>query len=106
MTKKINDEGYTCKCGTYHKYPAYVYAHWDISLNHTCDCRRVNVILSGVVRIGDAPKEKYSPAPTSVQDAGRKGGHSKSPNKIKAVRGNLAKANEALAEKRKKGETK
>ncbi len=31
---------------------------------------------------------------------GNKGGHSKSPDKIKAVRGNLAKANEAKLEKK------
>ncbi len=35
---------------------------------------------------------------------GNKGGRNKSPDKIKAVRGNLAKANEAKLEK--KGETK
>lgn len=34
---------------------------------------------------------------------GNKGGHSKSPDKIKAVNKSLVKANEALAEKRKKG---
>lgn len=49
----------------------------------------------------DALKNYEANPPLSHSDMSRKGGHSKSPNKIKAVRGNLAKANEAKAEKAK-----
>lgn len=27
---------YKCVCGEEHKFPAYVFAHWDEELAHTC----------------------------------------------------------------------
>jgi hypothetical protein len=39
------DEGYTCRCGTYHKYTGYVFAHAHIKLNHTCDNCGVEVVV-------------------------------------------------------------
>jgi RNase P subunit RPR2 len=47
-TKKELPEGYTCKCGEFHKYPAYVYAHWRDLLTHTCEkCGAKHDILMG-----------------------------------------------------------
>ena len=41
-------KGYTCrKCKTEHKYPSYVYAHWDEVLDHTCECGAVHSIYQG-----------------------------------------------------------
>lgn len=56
MKKKNEHDGYTCKCGIYHKYPAYVYAHSDVELVHSCECGRKNIIFGFVVEIGELPK--------------------------------------------------
>jgi len=41
-------KGFTCECGKQHDYPAYVYAHWDVPLVHTCDkCGRQHDVLRG-----------------------------------------------------------
>lgn len=47
LTKE--EKGYTCKkCGTRHEFNVYVYAHWNVALNHTCEeCGSVHVILRG-----------------------------------------------------------
>lgn len=29
-------KGFTCQCGEYHRYPVYVYSHWDELLDFTC----------------------------------------------------------------------
>jgi len=39
--------GYTCRCGKYHKYPAYHYAHYTILMIHTCDCGRKYELVEG-----------------------------------------------------------
>lgn len=44
---KNGNDGFTCECGKFHKYPAYVIAHWDIELVHKCDCGRKHIILCG-----------------------------------------------------------
>lgn len=32
-------KGFTCEdCGKKHRFPSYVYAHWDEELFTTCDC--------------------------------------------------------------------
>ena len=58
MKKKKSKEdiikGYICEglhCGRYHKFPAYVYAHYDIELIHTCECGAKNVICCGEVTL-------------------------------------------------------
>jgi len=43
-----DDSGYTCACERTHKYPAYVYAHWNDELTHTCECGRTATIQNGV----------------------------------------------------------
>lgn len=40
-------KGYKCTCGKFNEYPAYVYAHWDIELVHTCDCGKIWTICEG-----------------------------------------------------------
>lgn len=42
------EEGYRCECGIYTKYTSYVYAHWETSLRHVCDCGREYTILRGI----------------------------------------------------------
>lgn len=39
---------YKCpKCGKDHTFPAYVYAHFDESIVHTCECGEKNEIIKG-----------------------------------------------------------
>ncbi len=46
--------GFTCTCGTAHKFPPYVYAHFDERLIHTCDnCGAKHSILKGKSRLTD-----------------------------------------------------
>lgn len=42
-------KGYTCACGKFHRYTAWVYAHAHINIQHTCKCGRVNIIHRYVV---------------------------------------------------------
>ena len=42
--------GYTCpNCQTFHEFSAYVHAHGNIILTHTCPCGEVNHLLGGEV---------------------------------------------------------
>lgn len=60
MRPKPPPKGVTCKCGKFEKFPAYVYAHWDIPLNYTCPaCGQRYVILNGC-----AEKEENYDAPS------------------------------------------
>jgi len=44
------EKGYTCKCGEFHPYVSWVFAHWDVKLLHSCDkCKRENTLLRGEV---------------------------------------------------------
>lgn len=49
-------KGYTCTCGKEHTYPAYVYAHWNIALTHTCECGLRWTIMQGIPVIENVPK--------------------------------------------------
>jgi len=41
-------KGFDCSaCKKSHEFPAYVFAHWDTRLTHTCDCGARHVILRG-----------------------------------------------------------
>ena len=55
--KKALPEGMTCEaCGRFDKYPAYVYAHWDIPLTFTCPtegCGKKYVVWQGNVMTED-----------------------------------------------------
>ena len=51
MESKKN--GFTCECGKFIEFGAYVLAHWDIELTHTCDCGRKHTIKSGSVTLID-----------------------------------------------------
>jgi len=45
-------EGFTCECGEYHKYPAYVFAHWRTPLTHSCDkCQRQHTVIMGMAML-------------------------------------------------------
>lgn len=49
MNSKPLPEGFRCsKCGVWHKFPPYVYAHFDEHLIHTCACGAKHDIRSGV----------------------------------------------------------
>lgn len=40
--------GFKCKCGKYHKFTAYVMAHWNVRLDFTCEkCGRKLYVLRG-----------------------------------------------------------
>lgn len=41
-------KGYKCECGTEHKFPVYVYAHWREELVHACEtCGNKHTIFMG-----------------------------------------------------------
>lgn len=44
-------DGYKCKCGKYNKYPMYYYAHYDLPMQHTCECGRIYNLLCGVANL-------------------------------------------------------
>ena len=52
-------KGYDCQCcKKNHKYPAYVFAHWDVTLTHKCEeCDATHEILRGVARMKSLPQE-------------------------------------------------
>jgi len=59
-------EGFTCECGGHHRFPAYVYAHWDTRLIHTCDvCDRQHAIIRGTVSLIE-PRRRAA-LPSEVQ---------------------------------------
>lgn len=40
--------GFHCTaCGKVARFDVYVYAHWDMRLNHTCECGQKHVIEQG-----------------------------------------------------------
>ena len=42
-------KGYVCGCGKYNRFTAWVYAHMNIKIRHTCECGRTNILLRGRV---------------------------------------------------------
>jgi len=45
-------KGFTCECGKKHNFSAYVFAHWNERLVHTCDqCNRLHTICAGEATI-------------------------------------------------------
>ncbi len=64
MATKASDmpKGFTCECGKFHEFGAYVAAHWDMILDHTCDqCGARHSVLKGSATLrknGKMPKEK------------------------------------------------
>lgn len=51
--------GYTCECGIAHKYPGYVYAHWDVELTNNCvGCGRRHRIFKGVATLMHASESQ------------------------------------------------
>lgn len=55
-------EGFTCECGTFHKFTVYVAAHWREALMHTCEvCQAEHQIQCGVailIKAGTKQKGK------------------------------------------------
>lgn len=50
--------GYTCKyCRRFHKFPAYVYAHFNDNLVHECTCGAKHRIVRGMVIDSEPPKK-------------------------------------------------
>lgn len=51
--KKDEPKGHTCECcGLFHKWPTYVYAHWDVELTHKCGkCGQIVGIENGVTEV-------------------------------------------------------
>ena len=52
-------KGYTCTCGKFNRYSAYVYAHWTVELVHTCDCGKRWSILEGEAEELEEWKHEY-----------------------------------------------
>ena len=42
------------QCDRVHALGAYVFAHWDDELTHTCDCGHRHTVLRGVVKYSGA----------------------------------------------------
>ena len=47
----LQPDGFTCECGKRHPFDAYVYAHWDVLLVHTCACGRQHDVLRGQAQL-------------------------------------------------------
>jgi hypothetical protein len=56
--EKSRCKGYTCECGIFNRYPAYVYAHWTAKLTHTCDCGRKYTIRNGKATLIQKEREE------------------------------------------------
>ena len=39
--------GYRCKCGKWHIFPMYYFAHYAEEITHECDCGRKNILQNG-----------------------------------------------------------
>jgi hypothetical protein len=74
-TQKTVD-GFHCLCGEYHKFTAYVFAHWDESLTFACPkCKREWSIIRGVARLMRKKKsEAGSRDVFEEESSGRSGG--------------------------------
>ena len=56
VTGQVLALGFTCGCGEEHHFPAYVYAHWDISLQFKCPlCGHQYDVLRGVADLVETP---------------------------------------------------
>jgi hypothetical protein len=53
-------KGYTCACGEFHPFSAYVFAHYNITLVNECKCGRANKIRNGLAKIGNLPNTACS----------------------------------------------
>ena len=54
---KTDNKGFTCtQCKKYHPFDAYVYAHTNIELVHTCDCGKKHIIIE----CGAYPEDEYN----------------------------------------------
>ena len=50
--KKTLAKGFTCKCGKYHAFSVYVYAHWQETLIYTCPkCGERYEVCEGIASI-------------------------------------------------------
>lgn len=61
MSEENVAKGYTCACGVFNRYDAYVYAHWRIKLYATCDCGRKYAIFCGHASLAFTPKKLLTP---------------------------------------------
>jgi hypothetical protein len=58
ITEKELPKGYACEaCGTEHRFPAYVYAHWEVRITHSCDCGAKHSVLCGVATLVEQNEE-------------------------------------------------
>lgn len=61
ITGKRETKGFVCDCGDVHRFPAYVYAHWQDDLTYKCPgCNRIYDICEGQVeqRVAAAASSK------------------------------------------------
>lgn len=63
-------KGFTCVCGKEHKFPPYVYAHWNVELVHTCElsdggCGAKHWMRSGIVTLVQKRRKKRHDKGTS-----------------------------------------
>ena len=40
-------KGFVCACDKFNKFPPWLYAHWDVEVEFTCECGRVYRIWMG-----------------------------------------------------------
>jgi len=56
-----NKVGHVCpKCKFQHHWSSYVFAHWDLELEHHCHCATIVSLKKGIVKIKDVRLEKMS----------------------------------------------
>ena len=55
-------KGFTCGCGTTYIFPPYMYAHWDIELEHHClNCERTNYFREGILILSLIKENRNDP---------------------------------------------
>lgn len=60
-SKEIDErKGFDCECGAHHAFSSYVFAHWTVVLQHTCECGAKHDVMRGIANLSDDRKGGHS----------------------------------------------
>lgn len=46
---KVSRKGITCSCGKFTAFSMWVFAHWNIEISFTCECKKKFNLVSGTI---------------------------------------------------------
>lgn len=46
---KVSRKGITCSCGKFTAFSMWVFAHWNIEISFTCECKKKFNLVSGIL---------------------------------------------------------